>query len=122
MRSMKRQSGLSFIGWLLVIGFAAFLTVAALRLVPVYLEYFTVANVLDSVAKEDGIGRKSKRVVWSKIEKRLDINEVDSVVFEDFEIVVDNSGTTFTISYERRTKLMGNLDGVAVFEKSVKAN
>lgn len=123
MRGPTRQAGLSYAGWLVVIGFVGILVVAGLRLMPVYLEYFTVKTTLDNVAAEAGVSKKSKRYVWDRLQKRFQVNDVDTVTIDDLTIEVDNSGgATFHINYERRTKLIGNLDAVAVFEISKKAN
>ena len=123
MRGPARQAGLSYAGWLVVIGFVGILVVAGLRLMPVYLEYFTVKTTLENVAAEAGVGKKSKRYVWDRLQKRFQVNDVDTVTIDDLSIEVDNSGgAIFHINYERRTKLIGNLDAVAVFEISKKAN
>lgn len=123
MRGPVRQAGLSYLGWLVVIAFAAVIVVAGLRLIPVYVEYYTVKSALHSVAAEQGVGVKSKRYIWDQLQKRLYVNDVKSVSIEDLSIEVDNSGQAiFHINYERRTKLVGNLDAVAVFEISVEAN
>ena len=123
MRGPARQAGLSYFGWLVVIAFVGLLVVAGLRLTPVYLEYFTVKTTLESVAAEAGVSKKSKAYVWDRLARRFQINDVRSVSIDDLAIEIDNSGAaTFHINYERRTKLVGNLDAVAVFEISKKAN
>jgi len=114
---------LSYFGWLVAIGFAAVIVVVGLRLMPIYLEYFTVKTTLENVAAEAGVSKKSKRYVWDRLQKRFDINDVTGVTMENLTIEVDNSGgATFRISYEKRSKLIGNLDVVAVFDTQVKAN
>ena len=123
MRGPARQAGLSYFGWLIVIAVAGLVVVAGLRLMPVYLEYFTVKTTLENVAAEAGVSKKSKRYVWDRLQKRFQVNDVDSVTIDDLTIEVDNAGgATFHIKYERRTDLIGNLDAVAVFEISKKAN
>lgn len=122
MRSLKRQTGLSFFFWLFFIAILAFLGVVGIRLTPIYLEYYTVSNLLESVAAESGIAKESKRQVWSKIQKRLDVNSVSHVQYEDFSMDVGDKQVTYTIKYEVRTELLGNVDAVVKFEKSVPAN
>lgn len=122
MNLKHKQRGLSFIGWLVLIAILAFFTVAGLRLTPLYMEYFTVSKVLEAVAAESGISKKSRRVVWSKIDKRLYINGVKAVEPENFSIDIQQGETSYTIEYEVRTGLIGNLDVVAMFKKTVKAN
>ena len=117
MRGPARQAGLSYFGWLIAIAFAAVIVVTGLRLMPVYLEYFTVKTTLENVAAEAGVGKKNR------ISRRFQVNDVDSVTIDDLAIEIDNAGeATFRINYERRTKLIGNLDAVAVFDIAVEAN
>lgn len=122
MNLKQQQKGLSLIAWLVVIAVLAFFTVSGLRLFPLYMESFTVSSVLDAVASESGVSKLNKRAVWSRIEKRLDVNSINNVGVDNFSIDVTKGVTTYTIAYEVRTVFMGNLDVVAVFEKSAKAN
>lgn len=122
MRSIKRQAGLSFVTWLIVIAILGVLAVVGIKLTPVYLEYYTVANILEQVAAEHGVRTQTRATVWGKISKRLDINSVKSVKPENFEIKVGDRDVTYVIHYEVRKHILGNLDVVAVFKKQVKAN
>jgi len=123
MRSIRHQSGASLITWLILASLVGVVGIVALKLTPVYIQMFTVQSILESVATEPGVGKEPKRVVWDKISKRLDVNEVDDVKFENFEIKVDDRGAaTFSIKYEVRKPLLGNVDAVVKFDKSVKAN
>ena len=123
MRGPARQAGLSYFGWLVVIGLAGVIVVAGLRLMPIYMEYLTVKTTLENVAAEAGVSKKSKRYIWDRLQKRFDVNDVTAVKFDDLTIEIDNSGmATLRITYERRSKFIGNLDVVAVFDTQVKAN
>ncbi len=123
MRGPARQAGLSYFGWLVVIAFVGILVVAGLRLTPIYLEFFKVNTALKEVAAEAGISKKSKRYVWNNLQRRFSIDDVESVSMDDLVIeVVDGGAVTFHINYERRTKLIGNIDAVVTFELSQKAN
>lgn len=121
MHRIGRQKGLSLLGWLTVIALAGFLAVVGLKLVPVYLEYFTVAEALEAVAQEKAVSKENKRMVWERISKRLDISYVGSVKAEHFSVEVKKGKTTLVLKWERREHLFGNLDIVAAFEKRVEA-
>lgn len=123
MRGPARQAGMSYFGWLIVIGLAGVIVVVGLRLVPIYLEYFTVKTTLESVAAEAGVSKKSKRYIWDRLQKRFDVNDVTGIKIDDLTIEIDDNGmATLRIAYEKRSKLIGNLDVVAVFDTQVKAN
>jgi hypothetical protein len=114
---MRRQHGLSLFAWLILIALAAFLAVVGLKLIPIYLESFEVASTLEAVAQEPGISKENKRVIWSKINKRLDVSYVDAVKPEHFSVEVKKGKTTLVLEWEVREHLFGNLDVVAAFDK-----
>lgn len=123
MRGPARQAGMSYFGWLVAIGLAGVIVVVGLRLIPIYLEYFTVKTTLENVAAEAGVSKKSKRYIWDRLQKRFDVNDVSGIKIDDLTIEIDDNGmATLRIAYEKRSKLIGNLDVVAVFDIQVKAN
>lgn len=123
MRGPARQAGMSYFGWLIAIGLAGVIVVVGLRLMPIYLEYFTVKTTLENVAAEAGVSKKSKRYIWDRIEKRFEVNDVTGIKIDNLTIEIDNNNmATLRIAYEKRSKLIGNLDVVAVFDTQVKAN
>ena len=89
----------------------------ALKLIPIYIDYFSVSDTLEAVAQERGISKENKRVIWSKISKRLDLSYVDAVKPEHFSVEVKKGKTTLVLEWEVREHLFGNLDIVAVFNK-----
>ncbi|MBD3619129.1 MAG: DUF4845 domain-containing protein [Chromatiales bacterium] len=123
MRGPARQAGMSYFGWLIAIGLAGVIVVVGLRLMPIYLEYFTVKTTLENVAAEAGVSKKSKRYIWDRIEKRFEVNDVTGIKIDNLTVEIDNNNmATLRIAYEKRSKLIGNLDVVAVFDTQVKAN
>jgi Tfp pilus assembly major pilin PilA len=119
MVNRNNQLGMSFISWLLVIGIAGALAVVGLKLIPVYMEYGTVVSVLEDIAEQQAASRHTPAAVWKSIEKRLEINNISYIKKEDFKSEKTNGGEKFTIKYEVRTHMFGNLDTVASFDKTV---
>jgi hypothetical protein len=122
MKSIHRQRGMTPIGWILVFLLIAFFTLIALKLVPIYLDSFTIGSVISDLKKEPGIGSKSSREILSTIEKRLDINMVKGITADD--ILIEKAGDAMTISteYEVRENILGNVDVVVSFNKSVEVS
>lgn len=119
MKSIHRQRGMTPIGWILVFLLIAFFVLIALKLVPIYLDSFTVGSVLSDLKKEPGIATMSPGQVEATIRKRLDINMVKGLSADD--IYIEKVGDTLNINaeYEVRENLMGNVDLVVSFDKSV---
>ncbi|MGD8689972.1 MAG: DUF4845 domain-containing protein [Gammaproteobacteria bacterium] len=122
MKLEKSQRGLTAIGWLLVILFVAFFGLFILRLVPVYLQSYTLSTIMENAAKADGDendmpGGHAK--LYDTIERRLEINDIEIVSLHDFKVVHDNAGDRLTLTYEQRTPFIGNIDLIVHFDKSV---
>lgn len=117
MQSLKKQAGASFLVWMVLIGILGFAAVMGLRLFPIYMESYTVGKILEDVALNSVNKSRNRNQLWSTIEKRLNINSVNNVKREHFSFKREKGKTTISIKYEVRTKLMGNLDGVATFEQ-----
>lgn len=115
----KQQQGMTFIGWLIVLGLIAFFAILVLRLVPNYLEYFKVESTLESLENEPGITEKSPAEIRSLISRRFDVNDVEHVTAKDVKVTRDSGRTIISIKYEVRVPIMGNVDAVTKFDKSV---
>jgi len=119
MKSIHRQRGVTPVGWVLVFLLIAFFALIVLKLFPIYLQSFSVGSVISDLKDEPGIGSMTSRKIASMVEERLEINMVTGIGAED--IYVEKSGGTMTISaeYEVRDSMLGNVDVVVSFNKSV---
>ena len=122
MKSIHRQRGMTPIGWILVFLLIAFFALIALKLVPIYIESFTVGSVISDLKNEPGIGSMNAREITSIVNKRFDINTITNVSSDD--IYVEKLGGTMTISaeYEVRKPMLGNVDIVVSFNKVVEVD
>ncbi len=115
----KQQQGMTFIGWLIVLGLIAFFAILVLRLVPSYLEYFKVESTLESLKNEPDITGKAPAEIRSLISRRFSVNDVEHVTARDVKVTRDGGRTIISIKYEVRVPIMGNVDAVTKFDKSV---
>ncbi len=122
MKSIHHQRGMTPIGWILVFLLIAFFALIALKLTPIYLESFSVGSVISDLKDEPGIGAMTSREISALIAKRFDVNNVTSVGVDD--IYVEKFGGSMTISaeYEVREPMLGNVDIVVSFNKSVEVS
>lgn len=119
MKSADRQRGMTAIGWLMVLGLIAFFSLIGLRLVPVYLEYFSVVTALESLKKNSDASGDAPRQVVDALMRRLDISDVKSVKPANVKVLNEGGALKVAVNYEVRVPLMGNLDALATFNKSV---
>lgn len=113
------QRGMTAIGWLIVLGLLAFFVLLVLRLAPGYLEFYKVESVIDSLKDEPYIGNKTPMEIRSLLQRRIDVNSIDHVDAKDIKIEQSGGRTTITADYEVRVPMIGNVDAVSKFHKSI---
>ena len=117
---IKKQSGMTLIGFIIVLGFVIFLSFIGMKIGPIYMEYYGVVSAMNGVAKERGSARYSPYEVRVKVLNRLYVSySADNVKEQDIKLTRSN-GVHLRIAYQVRKPVIGNLDVVATFDKSVR--
>jgi hypothetical protein len=119
MGELRKERGMTVIGWLIVLALIAFSALLALRLVPVYLGYYNVASILEGVAHERLSPGTARQEILKRIERRMEINDVKDITPQDIIIKEERGVTTVTADYEVRVPILANIDAVISFHKSV---
>jgi hypothetical protein len=122
MRSMRKQEGLTFISWMVILIVAGFFIMVGLKITPVYLEHFAVKKSLESLKDEPLLGRKTIREIRTSLMRRFDMNSVYGMKKD--EVIIKRSGgmTHITVKYEERRPIVSNLAIVITFEDSIQLN
>lgn len=112
------QRGLTMIGFLFV-GFAlVMMALLAMKLVPAYIEFFSVKKIIAAMGQEGDLRSKSNGEIRSDFARRANVGYVTAVKPED--LTIDRTGGTPVISadYAYRTKLVGHVSLVVDFSAS----
>ncbi len=116
MKTMKTQRGMtltSFLAVAIVVGFGLYV---AMKLFPMYQEYYAVKAALKGLAKEQGVAGMEPGQVQQMFFRRLYINYSENVKPENVKMKRINGGWDMIVNYEVRRPLVGNLDVVGKFE------
>ena len=116
MRKNHSQSGITLIGFvliLMVVGFFAFL---GMRLFPVYTEYYGVLQAMKAVAAEPGIATKTPEQVKDSLDRKLYISYVTSVKKNNVRVTRQGGDYQLNVRYEVRGPLVYNLEFIATFD------
>ena len=118
----SKQRGLSMIGFLFVAVVLVAIAMLAMKLVPAYIEFFSVKKILATMGQESDIRSKSNAEIRSDFSRRANVGYVTVVKPEN--LTIDRRGGTPVISadYEFRTKLIGNASLVVDFSASTNPN
>jgi hypothetical protein len=114
----SRQRGATFLGMLTIVAILGVALFAAIRLVPIYLEYMAVVRALEQTAKEGAGG--SQETLRTSLIRRWTIEDIKSIQPQQIEIKrAPNSGYTMRAWYRAEVPFVSNVSLVADFDKTV---
>lgn len=103
------QQGMTTLGWILVIAVAGMIVLTGLKVIPMYMEYYQVRSVMDSVVTDTSLDPRSKKELSDAIIKRLLINSIRYIKREHLSIDRENDKTIVSIEYEVRQPYVDQL-------------
>lgn len=113
------QRGITFLGFVIVLAVVGFFGFLAMRLFPVYQEYYSAVSVFKSVTEASGAVNESPAEIRKQLERRFQISYVENINLDkDVKFKNEKSGKFLQLKYEVRRPLMYNLDFVASFDKT----
>ena len=114
---MKKQQGISIIGFILLLVLLGAIGAAGMKIAPIYLEYYKVETAMTNVLKEGG---RSSMEMKKAILRRLEIDDVESVTSKNLKVTQRQGKTIITVKYAVRRNFIGNMDIIVSFNKTVK--
>lgn len=119
MRSLHAQRGISPIGWLALLIVVGFVGLAAIRIVPVYLDYYAVVSSARSVHEDAVRSEASDQEIRESLRRHMQINDVNDLGYDIIEVQRRRGGVDLLIDYEVRRPLLGNVDLVLRFNRRI---
>jgi hypothetical protein len=116
MNVRHRQSGMSYIGMLIIGIMVGFFVMCALRMVPPYMEYLTVKEVITKVATEKAAGDVTIPDIRRRIANLFNTNQVYALSPRDVKVYRKDGKTYIDASYEVRTPVAGRIDAIMNFD------
>ena len=93
--------------------------VMALRVVPSYLEYLTIKDLITRAAEEHDPRTETMTDLRSRLAKLFNTNQVKDTTVGDVEVYRERGVIVIDANYEKRFPLFWILDGVMKFEDLV---
>ena len=115
---MKNQRGMSFIALVLVIALGISLLLVAIKIVPAYMEYFTIKKMLTAIAKEPNFATMTPQEIRASFERRSAIEYITAVEPGDLDIVNEGGKPVITAEYSKKVPLAFNLSAWMDFQAS----
>jgi hypothetical protein len=116
---MKRtQSGMTLIAFVIVLAVVGLFAYVAMKLVPMYSEYYAVKQALKGLASEPGIADRDPAKIQDLFFRRLYISYAEDVKPEHVKITRVDNGWKMDVNYEVRKPMIANLDVVGKYSAS----
>jgi len=113
-----RQAGITAIGFVVLALLFGVIGLAALKVVPLYLQKLTVSRVLADVERDGRSGGQTAQGIRSELENRLSIESID-IPRENFKITQVRDGFQVRIQKEARAQFIADLWFVIVIDEQV---
>jgi hypothetical protein len=112
---LKKQEGLTSIGWLsIVIIFGLVFTLVA-KLAPFYLDDRFIVSTLKRLAEDPTFPQMTPNHVETKLQKAFQINNIRDQASNSIKVNQVKNATIITIEYEERVNILSNIDVVLTF-------
>lgn len=121
MRATTSQKGLTLIGFAFVLIIAGFFAYAAMKLVPVYTEYFGVVKSMKSLQSQAGIETATIEDIRRKLNVVFDLQYVDdnSIPEKNIQLITKDGQHKLRIFYDKDVPFMYNVDLLVHFDHTV---
>ena len=117
MQTLVKQRGITLIGFIIVMAVVGFFIFLGMRLVPVYVEYYSVVSDLKAVCQQPDSEKLTADGIRAKLALRFLVSYVQNVdLKKHVKLVKDGDQKQVNITYEVRRPLIYNLDFVAKFD------
>lgn len=117
--SLQRQSGLTMISWLVVITIGVFFVLIGIKMIPTYMENYSIKQVLHQLPDDRAMRDVSRRELKRIVLKRFKINSVYNFKPEDLIVTKTKTGIRLSVDYEVRKPVIGNVFVVMSFSDAV---
>ena len=118
--NFRKNSGLTLVGFLIVIVVGLFFAYSAMRVIPMYLEYHALNNALEVLQRDPLSAKMSPSQIKTKIKMSLWASYADNnIKKEHMRISKKSEGINVRVKYEVRKPFLGNIDIIGKFDRSV---
>jgi len=113
--SIQHQKGMTMLGMIAALVLVASGLLLAMKILPLYLDDYTIAKALENLQREEGLYELPKSRVLDKFSRKLAGDYSRS--FSKDEVIIEKKKDVLTIDviYETRVPVVYNLDVVAKF-------
>ena len=100
-----RQRGIGFVGLIFILAVCAFVLLLGMKLVPAYLEYFSIRKVITAMATSEQVKSGTVAEIRKSFGLRSIMDNINAVQPDDLEITKEGGETVVTATWQQRINL-----------------
>ena len=118
---MRKQHGITLIGFAIVLVIVGFFAYAAMKLIPIYTEYFGVVKSIKSLQSDPGINAMGIDEIRRKLQAVFDVQYVDEndVPLSSGTLITANGQRSLNVAYSVQKPFIYNIDLLVHFNYTV---
>jgi hypothetical protein len=116
MKNFTQQRGMSIPGMLIIAAMVGFFVMCSIRMVPRYLEYLSIREIVTTIAREYNPEEQDLGDIRRRVDTMFNTNQIYDLKPKDVEIFHEKGKTYIDASYEVRVPIMGVIYAVMVFD------
>jgi hypothetical protein len=115
---MTRQNGFTIMGFLSWAIVGIFVALLGFKVLPVYLEYFSVQKALAGIARDLDLQTATPQEIRSAFTKHAMIDNINVISGNDLEIGKEGNDMVARATYSQKVPLVGNINVCIDFDTS----
>lgn len=116
--NFNKQSGMTFIGLVLVIAAVICVAVVGMKVAPAYMEFFSVKKVIQHIASDGAFATMSKKDIETAFNKNADAGYITVIKGSDLIIEKGESGNVVKAEYQVVLPIVANASILLDFSTS----
>jgi hypothetical protein len=118
--NLSRQRGISSAGVLLIAVLLGLFFTVGLKVGPLYVDHNLITGLCQDLIDNGEANGMTVTEVRDRISSTLRINNVTDFDLNSIRMRKENGEAIITVAYEKRVRLIANLDIVATFDESLR--
>jgi hypothetical protein len=105
-------------GVLVILIAIVFVAIIGMKMVPAYIEYFTIKKAITSIAQSGELRNATVADVRKAYDRRANVDDITAVRPGDLEVTKDGNEIVIAFAYEKRVPLFYNISVLIDFAAS----
>ena len=116
--NFNKQSGMTFIGLVLVIAAVVFIAIIGIKVTPAYLEFFSIKKIINKIGHEGNFAQMSKKEITDEFDNGANISYVTVIKSSDLIIEKNDAGNLVKAEYQVVLPIVANASILLDFSTS----